>query len=173
MTDLKAAYARAFADNCQLDPDAWFEDDTPQEQLALLDQLVVSSEVAETMLLAGETDWSHLAWWKDVYLVLRQWCHHPLGLIKTRLVATWLLSTVPHGYCDASCAAILRRLSQGQCGDVFAGLSSHWPRKPEFYLQHGQWQVTAFAEDADRQDWATANAALYQRTGKVIGPRAA
>ena len=53
MSPLAAQYAEAFAENCQLDPGSWFEEDTPDEQLVLLDNLVVAQDVVEQMLLNG------------------------------------------------------------------------------------------------------------------------
>lgn len=168
MTNLTEQYTQAFAQNCLLEPSTWFEDDIPAEQEALLDNLILSAEIAERMVLSGLTHWSHLGWWKDVYQVLQTWCKCPSGLIKTRLVATWLLSTLPPEYPDADCRSCLWQLSQGEFCTVFAALNTPWPQRPEHYLHSLQWQTVAIAEAECQQHWAIANGAVYQRTGRVI-----
>lgn len=157
-------YTKAFDDNCLLEWETWFEDDTPQQQLDLLDNLVVSSDVAETMLLSGETHWSHLGWWRDVLDVMGVWARHGY-LIRLRLISQWLRDTYPGGL-DPDIPAILNRLGQGDTCEEFLGLCCGWPAKPEHYLstlQWGMYDVSEFAAMDEMAEIKTAIAIKYHR----------
>jgi hypothetical protein len=160
---LTSDYAIAFDANCQLDPDSWFEDDTPQEQLDLLDNLVVSRDVAESMLLSGEVNWSHPGWWPDIWQILRGWAKDG-NLIRLRLVADWLLSTNPTG--DPDISTYLAQLAAGEPCEVFPGLSCRWPAPPEFYLSTLRWGMFEAAEFAVMDETATVNAYIALKRGK-------
>lgn len=154
---LASDYAVAFAANCELDPDSWFEDDTPAEQLDLLENLVVAEDIAEAMLLSGEVCWSHPGWWADVWRVLETWAQGG-HLIRLRLVAEWLLSTEPTG--DDEISIYLAKLANGQTCEVFPGLYCRWPAAPEFYLCHLQLAMFEVAEFAEMDEVATINTAI-------------
>lgn len=161
---LTKQYNQAFSDNCLLEPESWFEDETPPEQLELLDNLVVSTEVAEQMLLCGETCWNHLAWWKDVYRTLRKWAHDG-HLIKVRLIAQWLTQTLPEHPMDSNCPIILAQLANGDFCQVFDGMISHWPHKPEFYRKRLMLDAAELAVDVEMNLRADIKARLILRSG--------
>lgn len=162
---LVAKYTKAFDDNCLLDPMSWFEYDTPQEQIDLLDNLVCSYDVAEEMIWSGQACWTHLGWWKDVRWIMERWANDGY-LVKVRLVAEWLLSTHA-GSLDTDILPTLTLLSQGLISDVFPNLSSRWPAKPEVYLSALQWAMFDVAEFAVMDETATIKAAM-RRKGIVL-----
>lgn len=161
---LTEQYTKAFAENCLLDPDSWFENDTPAEQLELLDSLVASQDVAQAMLLNGEVNWQHIGWWKDAYQTLEDWARHG-HLIKVRLVAEWLLSTLPERLSDPDCSIILHKLSNGNFCSPFSGLACTWPQKTEFYLSRLKWQAVAISMDEEANIRATVQARIIARAG--------
>ena len=162
MMTLTERYSQAFSDNCLLDSDSWFEADPPTQQLELLDKLVVSSDVAEQMLLAGETCWGHLGWWKDVYQTLRKWAHDG-HLIKVRLIAQWLNQTLPEHPTDTDCPIILAQLASSNFCQVFDGMTSRWPHKPEFYRKRLLLAVADVATDVEMDLTASIKAKLIAR----------
>lgn len=162
MTILTEQYGKAFSDNCLLDPDSWFEDDTPLEQFELLDNLVVSSDVAESMLLSGETYWSHLGWWKDVYQTLKTWAQDG-QLLKVQMIAQWLSQTLPDTPLDVDCSILLHQLASGDFCRTFKGMSCEWPKKPEFYRKRLLWAIADFASDTEMNLVASVKAQLLYK----------
>ncbi|MBD2261050.1 hypothetical protein [Pseudanabaena sp. FACHB-2040] len=168
MSPLALQYVEAFDANCLLDAESWFQEDTPQEQLDLLNNLVVSEDVARKMLLEGETCWHHLGWWSDVLRVLEDWAQKG-KLIKVRLIAQWLLSTLPAATSNPDAASVLQKLSDGQFCEVFSPLSCIWPAKPQFYLKHLQWSMFEDAEFAAMDQAAEIRTAIL-RKWRVVEP---
>lgn len=162
MSPLALQYVEAFNANSLLDAESWFEDDTPQEQLTLLNNLVVSEDVAEKMLLEGETCWHHLGWWADVLRVLENWAQNG-QLIKVKLIAQWLLSTLPPTTPDPDTPAVLHRLAEGQFCGVFSPVSSRWPAKPQFYLKRLQWEMFEAAEFGAMEQAAEIRTAILKK----------
>lgn len=162
MSPLALRYTEAFDANCLLDADSWFEENTPQDQLDLLDTLVVAEDVAREMLLAGETCWHHLGWWCDVLRVLEDWAQHG-RLIKVRLIAQWLLSTLPSSTPELNISSTLQKLSEGQFCEVFPPISCAWPAKPDFYLKRLQWGMFEAAEFAAMDQAAEIRTAILKK----------
>jgi len=162
MSHLAAQYAEAFAENCQLDPGSWFEEDTPDEQLVLLDNLVVAQDVVEQMLLNGETCWHHLGWWPDVLKVFQNWAQAG-ALVKVRLIAQWMLSEMPESIPDLDTPDALQKLSEGHFCGVLPAISSAWPAEPEFYLSRLQWPMFEISEFAEMDQAADVRTALVKK----------
>lgn len=156
---LAETYTNAFADGLKLDPDSWFEDDTPQEQLDLLDSLVDTRKLIDAMLQSGETLWPHLGWGQEVFKVFREWAHDG-QLVKVRLMAQWLLSTLPEAPLDPDSAVTLQQLAEGDFCSPFQGMGSLWPNKPEFYRQRLQLGMVETALDWEADIRAEVNTRL-------------
>ncbi len=107
-------------------------------------------DVAVKMLDDGVTYWTHPGWSKDVWQLLNEWANDG-NLIRVRLTAAWLLGTMPDDYADDELKAKLDYLADGQFCIPFEGISSSWPKLPEFYLQHLQWSTVWVACDRHHQ----------------------
>lgn len=169
MTDLITQYAKAFEDELAINIELAFSDDCPPEQAALWDSNSPAAyALAETMLLEGQPNWGHLGWWKDVLFTFERWQDTPLGLIKCRLIANWLLGTLPANPLDDDIAPKLEAIASGDFCTAFEGASNIWPKKAEFYLKHLNLSMVEHSLDAAANDRATAQAWIYQRTGKIL-----
>ena len=98
LEQLPALYEQASSLNYKLDNSSedWFNPDIPSEESFpwTADDLVLSEDVAIAMIEAGQTLWSHPSWVKDVGQILEEW-ERDGKLIRVRLTATWMLSTLP------------------------------------------------------------------------------
>lgn len=161
---LAEQYTAAFNANTELDPSTWFEADTPIEQLARLDNLIYSGDIATAMLEAGETLWLHLGWWRDVLEQLTTWAESG-QLIRIKLTAQWLLDTLPPSTPDPDTKPFLEQLAAGYFVEVFPPLTSRWPAAPEFYLSRlhwTMWEPAEFSEMSTIADVRTAIAIKYR-----------
>jgi hypothetical protein len=162
---LATTYTKAFDDNCLLEWETWFEADTPQQQLDLLDNLVVSSDVAEDMLLSGQTHWGHLGWWGDVFKTMEKWARYG-HLIRIRLVAQWLLEPHPGSGLDPDVSKTLAHLAHGEICEVFPSLCCGWPARPEHYLRTLDWGMYEVAEQAVLEETAMVNTRIAIKYGR-------
>jgi hypothetical protein len=161
-------YREAFENNTQLDYEIWFDETPDAEESAhqdyLLENLVVSGDVALEMLDRGETLWEHLGWWGDVHRILEQWVRDGC-LVRLRMTAQWLLSASPPRYALDTLTAIV----EGSIPESLTGHSSRWPQSPEFYRKNLQWtQVIQAAEDSDLQTIAEVKTALFLKFGAIV-----
>ena len=155
-------YAITFDRELKLNPASWFEDELPAEQEALLIELADNPDpltLTESMLLDGQTCWSHPGWSRDLRIVFEQWAHEG-HLIKVRLVADWLLSTLPSDPLDSGIRAYLVSLSGGDFCDAFSHSACKWPTSPEFYRCSLTWPMVELAEDAEADLRATVRTRL-------------
>lgn len=163
MSPLSQQYAQTFDDNAALDWRSWFEDDTPQEQLDLLDDLEVSGDVAIALIEAGETNWQHPGWWPDVHREVVWWIQDGKAE-RSRFVACWLLESCP----IESARAFLIAVVEGDVPESMANHGCSWPAGAEFYLQTLQWNMVPYAEgEALRRDWVLAQHMHRRGLGKV------
>ncbi|MGG6242651.1 hypothetical protein ACQ4N7_28925 [Nodosilinea sp. AN01ver1] len=166
---LAQEYIRAFEDEAAIDIDLAFSDACPPEQSALWDSSNPACyQLAPQMLESGEVLWGHIAWWGDVLDALKDMATKPYGLVKVRLLADWLLGTLPANPQDPDVAPTLAALAKGEFSEAFENPTCIWPAKAEFYLKTLNWKMLEYCLDAAANDRATAQTWLYQRTGKIV-----
>lgn len=169
MIDLISEYSKAFEDELKLDFELAFSDECPPEQAALWESdKPACYQLAPMMLEAGVSNWGHLGWWKDILFTFQDWQDTPSGLIKCRLYAEWLLGTLPANHLDPDVAPKLEAIASGDFCTAFEGATSIWPKKAEHYLKTLNWQMLEYSLDAAANDRATAQAWIFQRTGKIV-----
>ncbi len=157
-------YITAFNANTELAPSTWFEADTPIEQLNRLDNLTYSGDIATAMLESGETLWTHLGWWRDVVEQFTTWAESG-QLVRIKLTAQWLLSTLPPSPPDPDTRTFLEHLAAGHLLQVLPPVASRWPAPPEFYLSRldwAMWEPAEFSEMSTVADVKTAIAIKYR-----------
>jgi hypothetical protein len=97
----------------------WFNPDLPADWVFPTETEFRSNVIAE-MLEAGETYWSHPSWIRDVWTLLREWSLDGL-LIRVRLFAQWLITTLPEMPLDPDLHQRLSLLATGEFCTLFEG----------------------------------------------------
>lgn len=97
----------------------WFNPSLPADLVFPAETEFTSNVIAE-MLESGETYWSHPGWIRDLWAVLKEWAMGGL-LIRTRLFAQWLVSTLPEVLIDPDINQRLLLLANGRFCEVFEG----------------------------------------------------
>ncbi|MBD1851023.1 hypothetical protein H6F87_13535 [Cyanobacteria bacterium FACHB-502] len=90
----------------------WFNPNIP-DALDYLPETEFLQDVVAEMLEAGETYWYHPGWNRDLWDVLAQWTFQK-QLIRVRLYAEWLLSTLPADPIDPDLGNQLRQIASGE-----------------------------------------------------------
>jgi hypothetical protein len=152
----------------------WFDADLDQDTLetvnAHLDALEATgypTDILESMLEAGEVMWWCPAWVRDLREVFYGWLRHGKE-IKARLIADWLLSTLPPDPIDPDTAQYIALVAAGDALEAEPGLCCFWPARPQIYLDRLDLAMAEVADDALASYNADVNTRLFIDTGKAI-----
>lgn len=159
---ISLTYTEAFERFSEPDWKSWFDPDAPEDK-----EFVYTGSISEEMLERGETLWSHPGWVKDVMQILRDWAQDD-RLIRVRLFAEWLLTTLPSSFVDTQVVKMLNDLSQGHFCEAFTGLANLVQREREFYVRTGNLAVLSIVEDHAANLRATVNTKLFRSTGAKL-----
>ena len=111
---------------------------------AYLAKLITENVITE-MMDQGETHWNHPGWNRDLWALLEEWAIAG-NLIRVRLTAQWLLSTLPHNPVDYDMGDRLLLLSSGDFCSVFESESSMLYASREHYLKTLRWGVLPYLD---------------------------
>ncbi len=89
----------------------WFNPDIPGD-LAYPAETEFAEDIIAQMLEAGETLWHHPGWMRDLWRLMGEWAEQD-KLIRIRLYAQWLLTTIPSQPIDIHIASQLTQLATG------------------------------------------------------------
>jgi len=144
MSALKTRFCEAFEIGMRMEDEwaQWFDPSLPQ---TLPDEYEYSPDVVIAMLDSGETYWSHPGWIQDIWRILDDWANAG-KLIRLRLTAQWLLSTLPHDPIDGDLGERLYLLATGQFCEAFEGEACLWPHNSKFYLTTLNWKMAGIAQ---------------------------
>jgi hypothetical protein len=123
----------------------WFNPEIPSE-LAFPSDTEFPSDVITEMLDQGETYWNHPGWIRDLWTLLEEWGLSG-QLVRLRLTADWLLTTIPANPLDGEMRDRLQLLAEGSFCNVFEGKASLVYANREYYLKTLQWQMLPFVSD--------------------------
>ena len=90
----------------------WFDPNIPGD-LAYPAETEFTEDIVCQMLEAGEVLWHHPGWIRDLWARLTQWAEQD-KLIRIRLYAQWLLSTLPIQPIDPEVANRLSQIANGE-----------------------------------------------------------
>lgn len=124
----------------------WFDPAIPSALLEADEQPAIYDLIPE-MLEAGETYWSHPGWNQDIWRVLEFWAVDNGNLIRVRLTAQWLLSTLPIEPLDPEVRDRLQLLADGDFCSVFEGKCSGLYASREHYLKTLKWNILRYVVD--------------------------
>ena len=168
--------AQAASATASAEWELWFDADLDQEALEAVTAHVEALEATgyptdalEAMLEAGEVLWWCPAWVRDLREVFYGWLCHGQE-IKARLVADWLLSTLPHDPIDPDTAQYLTLVASGDALEAEPGLCCIWPARPQVYLARLDLAMAEVAADAMASYGADVDARAVVAGGKALGP---
>jgi len=122
----------------------WFNPDISAE-LAFPAETEFTANVITEMLNQGETHWSHPGWNRDLWALLEEWAIAG-NLIRVRLTAQWLLSTLPCNPMDYDMGDRLLLLASGDFCSVFESESSMLYASREHYLKTLRWGMLPYLD---------------------------
>ena len=140
-----STYLEVLDANLNLDSDAWFDDSGED----IPDDFQYSGDAAIALIEQGETLWDCPGWVADIareFTILL----FDGNLIKLRLMAKWLIPTVPEDFLDSQLAGKLRYIADGDFCTAFEGKNSAWPRSSEYYRQNLKLEMARVALEQER-----------------------
>lgn len=142
---LRQRYEKSFAYWADINEGGWQDWFNPMlpPELAFPPETEFTANVVVEMLEQGETYWSHPGWNRDLWALLEDWAIAG-NLIRARLTAQWLLSTLPANPIDADIGDRLQLLSTGDFCSLFEDESSMLYSSREHYLKTLCWGVLPF-----------------------------
>lgn len=135
MVNNRQAFNAAFEEWAEIEDggwEDWFDPETPPTDLP-----EYTWDVVLRMIEAGETYWSHPGWIRELWETLSILARDG-DLIRVRLTAEWLYSTLPENPLDPDANLRLALLATGHFCEVYEGECCGLTAGIQYYLKHLQ-----------------------------------
>ncbi|MDY6941354.1 MAG: hypothetical protein SWY16_27320 [Cyanobacteriota bacterium] len=143
----------------RLNAEATGWDDYPED-------LKTSAMAAWELVESGQTAWHLPFFHSDIRFKVNS-IYKYKSLEFARIIARWLLETLPDDPIDPETRPFLESIRDGSQIPRSYASWCRWPQKSEFYRCHLNWQMVGFAEDAEADRRAEENTHWFMlKTGR-------